>query len=214
MHRVRPLPEILVDSYRQWEKTAFQADQERYRKLAREGQNPHAMVIACCDSRVNFTSVFGADTGEVFVHRNIANLVPPCEEGGSYHGTSAAVEYAVTVLKVAHLVVLGHSNCGGAAKCYDVCSGKEPEGDGGFVSNWIGLLRRGYDRLPEGGDEATRRELMEKQGVLVSLENLLTFPFVESAVAAKQLSLHGLWLDIAEGVLDTYDHDSGTFVRV
>ena len=113
MDRAKPLPGYLVQRYHGWKATGYAENATWYRRLAAEGQRPRAMVISCCDSRVHVTSIFGADQGEFFIHRNIANLVPPYQPDGDHHGTSAAVEYAVRVLNVAHLIVLGHSNCGG-----------------------------------------------------------------------------------------------------
>ena len=121
------LPTYLAQRYLGWKATKFQENKAWFRHLADMGQHPRAMVISCCDSRVHVTAIFGSDTGEFFIHRNIANLVPPYQPDGDHHGTSAAVEYAVTTLKVAHIVVLGHSNCGGVNGCYEMCSGAAPE---------------------------------------------------------------------------------------
>jgi len=121
MNEARPLPSYLIERYRGWKATKYKENESWYRHLAQQGQHPRAMVISCCDSRVHVTSVFGADQGEFFLHRNIANLVPPHEADGEHHGTSAAVEYAVTALKVPHLIVIGHSDCGGVAGCEAMC---------------------------------------------------------------------------------------------
>ena len=174
------------------------------------------MVISCCDSRVHVTSIFGADQGEFFIHRNIANLVPPCNPDGEYHGTSAAVEFAVTSLKVAHLIVLGHSNCGGVNGCHDMCSGHAPELEerSSFVGRWMDILRPGYDRVKDIADEAERRHALERQAVVISLENLMTFPFVRDAVEAENMTLHGLWTDIGEGGLQQYEPTTGDFVAL
>ncbi|SFR59211.1 carbonic anhydrase [Yoonia tamlensis] len=215
MKHARPLPAYMVTRYHGWKATTHAENKGWYRRLADEGQRPRAMIISCCDSRVHVTSIFGADQGEFFIHRNIANLVPPFQPDGSQHGTSAAVEYAVTALKVSHLVVLGHSSCGGVAGCYDMCSGNAPELEetGSFVGRWMDILRPGYDMLPEGDDEARTRAL-EKVSVTVSLNNLMTFPFVQKAVEEGTLSLHGLWNDIGEGTLEGYDPDVDAFVAI
>lgn len=209
----KPLPTYLVQRYQGWKATTFDENKVWYRRLADEGQRPRAMVISCCDSRVHVTSIFKADEGEIFIHRNIANLVPPYEVGGGLHGTSAALEYAVTVLKVTNLVLIGHSNCGGVKGCHDMCAGNAPEleDETSFVGRWMDTLRRGYDRLPPEADEATRLQLLEKEGVIVSLENLMTFPFVKQAVEADTLSLHGLWTDIGSGGLEYYDSETRQF---
>jgi len=173
-------------------------------------------VISCCDSRVHVTSIFGADQGEFFLHRNIANLVPKYQPDGNQHGTSAAVEYAVTALKVAHIIVMGHSSCGGVQGCLNMCSGKAPELEekSSFVGRWMDILRPGYERVKHIEDETARRDALEKQAVIVSLENLMTFPFVSEAVETGQISLHGLWHDIGEGGVEQYNATSGVFVPI
>jgi carbonic anhydrase len=205
MDQARPLPSYLVQRFQGWRATAYQDNKAWYRRLAESGQHPRAMVISCCDSRVHVTSIFGADEGEFFIHRNVANLVPPYNPDGEYHGTSAALEYAVTALKVAHLVVLGHSNCGGVKACHDMCSGHAPEllEKSSFVGRWMDILRPGYERivhLPEAG----RPRALEKEAVLVSLENLMTFPFVKAAVDGEMLTLHGLWSNTGDGGLEHF----------
>lgn len=216
MITARPLPSYLVKRYHGWHATTYAENRSWYRRLASEGQHPRAMVISCCDSRVHVTSIFGADQGEFFIHRNIANLVPPYEPDGDHHGTSAAVEYAVTQLRVAHVVVLGHSSCGGVAGCHAMCSGEAPELEekSSFVGRWMDILRPGYDRLPADTDREAQLRRLEKEAVLVSLENLMSFPFVAASVEAEELTLHGLWTDIGEGSLEQYHPESGGFVPV
>lgn len=215
MQFAKPLPEYLVKRYHGWKATTYAENRSWYMRLAEDGQHPRAMVISCCDSRVHVTSIFGADQGEFFIHRNIANLVPPFTPDGQQHGTSAAVEYAVTALKVAHVVVMGHSSCGGVQGCFDMCEGKAPQLDEktSFVGRWMDILRPGYERLAEG-DDKTRLRALEKEAVLVSLENLMTFPFVKQAVDEGMLSLHGLWNHIGEGTLECYDPATRRFAAV
>ncbi len=215
MQFVRPLPAYLIQRFQGWRATTYQDNRAWYRRLAASGQHPRAMVISCCDSRVHVTSIFGADEGEFFIHRNVANLVPPYNPDGEYHGTSAAVEYAVSALGVAHIVVLGHSNCGGVKGCHDMCSGHAPELEekSSFVGRWMDILRPGYTRVSHLG-AAEILPALEKQAVLISLENLLTFPFVKAAVEDERLTLHGLWTDTGEGGLEHYDATREVFVAV
>ena len=215
MSHARPLPAYLVQRFQGWKATAYQDNKAWYRRLASSGQHPRAMVISCCDSRVHVTSIFGADEGEFFIHRNIANLVPPYNPDGEYHGTSAAVEYAVTSLGVAHIVVLGHSNCGGVKGCHDMCSGQAPELEekSSFVGRWMDILRPGYHRVA-GLSGMEILPALEKEAVLLSLENLMTFPFVRTAVEDDRLTLHGLWTNTGEGELEQFDPVRGGFVSV
>lgn len=215
MDHARTLPNYLVTRFHGFRATTYQGNKAWYRRLAQGGQHPRAMIISCCDSRVHVTSIFGADEGEFFIHRNIAGLVPPYSPDGGNHGTSATVEYAVAALKIAHLIVIGHSNCGGVQGCADMCSGNAPEllEKSSFVGRWMDILRPGYERVAHL-PEAERARALEKEAVLVSLENLMTFPFVREAVDGELLTLHGLWNDIGEGGLEQYDPAQGGFVAL
>lgn len=216
MEFARPLPSYLVQRYHGWKATAYKENQGWYRRLATEGQRPRAMVISCCDSRVHVTSIFGADQGEFFIHRNIANLVPPYQPDGDHHGTSATIEYAVTVLKVSHLIVLGHSQCGGVQGCIDMCHGHAPalEAKESFVGRWMDILKPKFELVRDIEDPEVQARQFERQAVVASLENLMTFPFVASAVEAVSMSLHGLWTDIGEGGLECYDPKADKFQKV
>ncbi len=215
MSHVRALPNYLVQRFHGWKATTYNDNKAWYRRLAASGQHPRAMVISCCDSRVHVTSIFGADEGEFFIHRNIAGLVPPHNPDGEYHGTSATVEYAVMSLGVAHIVVLGHSNCGGVKGCLDMCSGHAPAllEKTSFVGRWMDILRPGYQRI-SGLPAEMQQPALEREAVLVSLENLMTFPFIKEAVEGDRLTLHGLWTDTGEGGLEQYDPAKGGFVAV
>ena len=217
MDQARTLPSYLVNRFQGWRATTYIENKAWYRRLASGGQHPRAMVISCCDSRVSATAIFGADDGEgeFFIHRNVANLVPPFNPDGERHGTSAAVEYAVTSLGVAHIIVLGHSNCGGVKGCHDMCSGIAPhlEEKTSFVGRWMDILRPGFDRVANLPAEMQVAAL-EREAVLVSLENLMTFPFVRDAVADERLTVHGLWNDTGEGGLEQYDPAKGGFIAV
>ncbi|WP_299608656.1 carbonic anhydrase [uncultured Tateyamaria sp.] len=206
MHRMKPLPTFLLQRYQGWKATTYEENSAWYKRLATEGQRPRAMVISCCDSRVNVTSIFGADQGEFFIHRNIANLVPPYEPDGDHHGTSAAVEYAVNVLQVAHLVVLGHSRCGGVQGCIDMCEGRAPELEEkeSFVGRWMDILRPKFPEVADMAAPEDKAQRLEQLAVVTSMENLMTFPFVEERVNNGSLSVHGLWTDIAEGGLKQF----------
>ena len=212
---VRPLPDYLIRRYHGWKATSYAENRSWYRLLAEDGQHPRAMVISCCDSRVHVTSIFGADQGEFFIHRNIANLVPPYNPDGEYHGTSAALEYAVSTLHVAHVVVLGHSGCGGVKSCHDMCRGLAPdlEASSSFIGRWMDILRPGYAAVA-GLPEADQIAALERQAVVVSLGNLVTFPFVAEAIAGERLTLHGLWNDIGEGGLEQFDAGRGVFLPI
>lgn len=212
----KPLPTYILTRYRGWHATTFAENRAWYARLAAEGQRPRAMVIACCDSRVNVTSIFGVESGEFFIHRNIANLVPPCQPDGDLHGTSAAIEYAAKALRVSNIIVMGHSQCGGVEGCLDMCAGRAPELEeaGSFVGRWMDILRSACTSVAHLKDRTEQLRQLERRAVAVSLENLMTFPFIADRVAAGDLSLHGLWHDIAEGGLEWYDPHEDRFQPV
>ena len=215
MLNARPLPHYLIQRYHGWKATSYTENQSWYRRLAEDGQRPRGMVISCCDSRVHVTSIFGADSGEFFIHRNIANLVPAYAPDGEQHGTSAAVEYAVQALKVAHLIVMGHTNCGGVAGCHAMCSGHAPELEekSSFVGRWMDILRPGYERIKDLPEDQQIGAL-EREAVLTSLDNLMTFPFVKEAVESGQMTLHGLVHNISDGTLVQAEGPRGHFVEI
>lgn len=216
MDQAKPLPNYLVQRYQGWKATSYAENSAWYRKLATDGQHPRAMVISCCDSRVHVTSIFGADQGEFFIHRNIANLVPAYQPDGAQHGTSAAVEYAVEVLKVAHLIVLGHSSCGGVQGCLNMCAGHAPELEAkdSFVGRWMDILRPKYELVKDIEDPVEQVKQLEKHAVMMSLENLMTFPWLAEKVTSGALTLHGMWTDIGEGGLEYYDPSASKFHSV
>ena len=200
----------LIHGYRRFRADDWARQRDRWAKLS-QGQSPRVMVIACSDSRVDPAQIFDTSPGEIFVVRNVANLVPPYEEGGGRHGVSAALEFAVTQLQVEEVVVMGHGACGGAAAALTQAFQNAPEGKGGFISHWIDLLddaRADIVARLGTGPEAVRA--MEQATVRVSLANLRTFPFIPSREAAGALKLRGAYFAIADGVLHVMEQD-GTF---
>ena len=211
----RSLPRYLMDRYRGWRANIYEENRAWYAKLATEGQRPRAMVIGCCDSRVDAISMFGAEPGELFMVRNVANLVPPYKPDHEHHGTSAAIEFAVTDLGITNLIVLGHAHCSGVKKFVEMKDAPDSEElHGEFIGAWMNVLEPTYERVADDIELEQRHRLFEQAGVVVSLENLLTFPFVREALAAERLSLHGAWIDIGTGTLHVYDSDASEFVQI
>jgi carbonic anhydrase len=208
---VKPLPGFLIHRYNDWKSNSYSQNKNWYKKISEEDQRPKAMVISCCDSRVHVTAIFGAEQGEFFIHRNIANLIPPFSPNGDYHGTSAAIEYAVTSLQISKIIVLGHSNCGGVNGCHDMCAGKAPEleKDSSFIGRWMDILRPGYEKVKHILDEEERKEALGKEAVLISLKNLQTFPFIQDAIRKDKLNLYGLWTHIGQGDLEHFIEGHG-----
>ncbi|WP_114519991.1 carbonic anhydrase [Altererythrobacter sp. ZODW24] len=210
------MPEFaeLLEGYRRFRSHAYADQRERYDRLASHGQSPKLMVIACSDSRVDPAQVFDVDPGQVFVVRNVAALVPPFETTPGLHGVSAALEFAVQVLKVRQIVVMGHGMCGGCkAALTQELHGTQP-GEGGFIANWISMLdgRRDAVIAKHGATGREAERAMEYEGVKVSLENLRTFPCVQAGEADGSLVLRGAFFAIVDGVLHLLDEQTGEFL--
>ena len=205
--------DALIEGYRRFRSTGWAGQRERWSQLA-EGQSPKVMVIACSDSRVDPSLIFDAHPGEIFVVRNVANLVPPFEIGGGRHGVSAALEFAVTILEVEEIVVMGHGRCGGAhAALTQSFKGARP-GEGGFIAHWIDLLDEARDRVAAQHGSAAERpglQAMEHETVKVSLANLRTFPCIKAREEEGKLSLRGAWFAVASGELHLLDEATGEF---
>jgi len=201
----------LVDGYRRFRETGWRRERERWTELA-EGQSPKLMVIACSDSRVDPATIFDASPGEMFVVRNVANLVPPFEADGGRHGVSAAVEFAVTQLEVPEIVVMGHGQCGGVNAAVSRRFAGAAPGAGGFIAHWIDLLDEERDRIvARHGDGPDAIRALELETVKVSMRNLRTFPPVTEREAAGSLKLHGAYFAIADGRLHLLDEANGEF---
>ncbi|MGE0651048.1 MAG: carbonic anhydrase [Alphaproteobacteria bacterium] len=205
----------LIDGYRRFLATRYPEQAGLYRKLADVGQSPKTMVIACCDSRADPATIFDAAPGQLFVVRNVANLVPSCEREGFYHGTSAALEFAVTGLAVENIVVMGHARCGGVRAFLDGLA--RPPAQRGFIDRWLSLLTPvGAEVLGDTAGQAieVRQQALEHASVRHSLRNLESFPFIRERLAAGTLHLYGAFFDIADGRLLGLDRDSGRFTAV
>lgn len=210
----RLLPARLIEGYEVFLRGRFRREQDRYRELADRGQSPKVLLVGCCDSRVSPEVIFDADPGEIFVLRNIANLVPPYAPDGERHGTSAALEYAVKVLKVAHVVVMGHAICGGVRAYVETQSGADVElAPGDFIGQWISLLGAAAAKIgPRATPAAVYAEELGRAAIIESLANLRTFPYVREAEAAGELALHGAYFGVADGRLFGLDEVSGEFL--
>ncbi|MCX7307781.1 MAG: carbonic anhydrase [Afipia sp.] len=208
-----PFPPQLLAGYRTFASQRLPTEQARYRELSREGQSPETMVIGCCDSRVSPEVIFDAGPGELFVVRNVANLVPPYQPDGGAHGVSAALEFAVQVLRVKHIVVLGHAQCGGVKAFIDKIAPLSP---GDFIGRWMSLFVKPGEIVEQRENETMQHFItrIEKAAVLRSLENLMTFPCVNILVGRGKLQLHGAYFGVAEGSLAMLDDDTNEFRRV
>ena len=200
----------LLTGYQRFRQNGYSEQRERWDELS-EGQSPKVMVIACSDSRVDPAQVFDTSPGEIFVVRNVANLVPPFENDSGRHGVSAALEFAVTQLEVPEIVVLGHGACGGVHAALTQRFKGAPAGRGGFIAHWVDMLDDARDRIiAEHGDGPEAVHALELETVRVSIANLRTFPCVPEREAAGTLKIHGAYFAIRDGVLHVMD-EGGAF---
>ena len=208
-----PFPQHLLDGYRTFTSQRLPTEQSRYRELAERGQSPEVMVIGCCDSRVSPEVIFDAGPGELFVVRNVANLVPVYAPDGGAHGVSAALEYAVRALRIKHVVVLGHAQCGGIRAFVDKMA---PLSSSDFIGKWMSMFVKPGEKVGQRDHEtmADFTVRIEKAAVFRSLENLMTFPFVQDTVARGELHLHGAYFGVAEGSLFVLDPAAKEFHSV
>jgi carbonic anhydrase len=203
-------PPRLIEGYRAFLDGRLPYEQDRYRELAETGQSPEVMVIGCCDSRVSPEVIFDARPGELFVVRNVANIVPPYAPDGHAHGVSAALEFGVAALKVKHIVVLGHAHCGGVKAFAENAAPLSP---GDFIGNWMRLMAPAAEKAGsnEGLSRADYLTRLEQANVSNSLDNLMTFPGLRTLIERRQVALHGAYFGVATGELSVRDEATGAF---
>jgi carbonic anhydrase len=205
-------PQRLIDGYGAFLSERLPREQSRFRTLAETGQQPEVMVIGCSDSRVSPEVIFDARPGELFVVRNVANIVPPFAPDGQAHGVSAALEFGVGALKVKHIVVLGHAQCGGV-KAF--AENAEPLSPGDFIGNWMKLMAPAAAKTPPGDLSPTAYlTRLEQANIANSLDNLTTFPQLAELIARGAVQTHGAYFGVATGELSVLDRASGEFRRV
>jgi len=196
--KISPLPEFLVTRYKKWKSFSYLENVNHFEQLASFGQKPSSMVISCCDSRVHVTSIFGAEEGEFFIHRNIANLVPPYSPDIENHGTSAAIEYAIKELNIKYLIILGHKDCGGIKSGHRMYS-ENPDPGYEFINKWLNIMLPAFNNISKDIPKEKQIEQLEEESIKASINNLFSFPFIKKEVENKKLLIHGLIHDIGSG---------------
>jgi carbonic anhydrase len=206
-------PQRLIDGYSAFRSERLPQEQTRFRELAEHGQRPEIMVIGCCDSRCAPELIFDAGPGEVFVSRNIANLVPPYTPDAAQRSMSAALEFAVQALKVKHIVVLAHAQCGGIRAYAEEA---EPLSPGDFIGNWMSIIEPAAKAVGPRGDRSFTEYVtaLEQMAAVKTLDNLMTFPYVRRRVEAGEMQLHAAYFGVATGDLSIYDPATGRYERV
>ena len=210
---MKDFPDRLLSGYSRFMNGSYDEERNRYRQLAEHGQKPHTLIIACCDSRAAPETIFNAGPGELFVVRNVANLVPHYAPDGEFHSTSAALEFAVQSLRVKDVVVMGHGRCGGISAALDPQA--EPLSPGDFIGKWMSLLAPVSEQIQQNTilTAGERQTALERISIRNSIANLRTFPCVKILEDKGKLNLHGAWFDISSGELWVMDPESGDFSR-
>jgi carbonic anhydrase len=206
-------PQRLIDGYKAFAGGRLQSEQDRYRELAEAGQRPEIMVVGCCDSRVSPEVIFDARPGEMFVVRNVANIIPPYSPDGQAHGVSAALEFGIAALKIKNIVVLGHAHCGGV-KAF--AEDAEPLSPGDFIGRWMQLMAPAADKVGPRGSLSPAEYLtrLEHANIANSLDNLMTFPRLAKLIERGNVTLHGAYFGVASGELYVLDRATGSFARI
>ena len=202
-------PQDLKEKYKDWYNDTYLKKKNLFESLSKEGQSPKYIIISCVDSRVDPNSIFKSEPGELLVHRNIANIVPPYDYITEHSGTIAAIEFGITVLNIKNIIVMGHSGCGGIKNGFQMCK------DDGFnsnssISNWLNLLKPAYKKIDSLTEEDSINEL-EKISIKTSLENLKNYPFIQERIINKEINIYGSWINIGSGEIETLNFDTASF---
>ena len=202
-------PQDLKEKYKDWHNDTYLKKKSLFESLAKEGQSPKYIIISCVDSRVDPNSIFKSEPGEMLVHRNIANIVPPYNYITEHSGTIAAIEFGITVLNIKNIIVMGHSGCGGIKNGYSMC--KENSFDANSsISNWLNLLKPSFNKISNLNENESIKDL-EKVSIKTSIENLESYPFIRERLDRKEINIYGSWIDIGSGKIHVLDFASSIF---
>ena len=206
------LPDFLIDKYKDWKKNFFLKNKELYIELEANGQKPKAMIISCCDSRVDPNKIFNGKPGDYFVHRNVANLVPIYNLNKSEnHEITSSIEFAVNSLKIQNIIILGHSSCGGIEYAYKRFSKENLENNQRFLDTWTESIKTVFNKIDKNLSDKNAIKSLEKMSVVNSLTNLKSYPKINELIIKNKLTLHGLFFDISKGDLSKFNEISNKF---
>ena len=204
------LPEFLINGYKDWKENIYPKKKELLDILLKEGQKPKAMIITCCDSRVNITKIFNGEIGDFFVYRNIANLIPSFNLKDSNEGVQPAIEYGIENLKIKDLIILGHSNCGGIKHAYQLLSG-QIKNNNKKIDRWVENIKPSFIKLDKNQNNEKNIKSLEKLSIINSISNLLTSVEINKLVTDRKLKIHGIWFDLKTGNLEYYNQSQNKF---
>jgi len=202
------IPKFLIERYQLWKKNTFEDYKDIYEQASKTAQKPIAMIITCCDSRILENTMFGGNIGDYFIHRNIANVVPPKNDNDQNIQTLSAIEYAIKVLKIPNLIILGHSNCGGVKYSYKTLLDKKNINDFEYINKWTSCLQNSYNNIPNDLLENEKITFFEQENIKQSIKNLREYDFIDKSINENKLSVIGLWYQINSGLIKYLDNNS------
>ena len=205
-----PLPDFLINQYIDWKENIFQKKQELYQNLENKGQEPKAMIISCCDSRVDANQIFAANPGDFFIHRNVANLIPDLNIKNTNHEITTSIDYAILTLKISRIIILGHSNCGGIDYAFNKFSANNNESDSS-LDNWIQSIKFSYDMVDKSKSRTDAIKSLEKESIINSIKNLKNYNKIDKLILDNKLQIHGLYFEVSTGKITKYDESSKKF---
>ncbi len=202
------IPKFLIERYQFWKKNTFEDYKDIYQEASKNAQKPVAMIITCCDSRILENTIFGGSVGDYFIHRNIANIVPPKNDKDQNIQTLSAIEYALKVLKTPNLIILGHSNCGGVEYSYRTLIEKKNTNDFEYINKWVSCLQNSYNNIPENFSETDKITFFEQENIKQSIKNLYEYDFINELIIENKLNVIGLWYQINSGLIKFLDNNN------
>ena len=202
------IPKFLIERYKLWRNNTFEDYKEIYQQASKTAQKPIAMIITCCDSRILENTIFGGGVGDYFIHRNIANLVPSKNDKEQNIQTLSAIEYALKVLKIPNIIILGHSNCGGVNYSYKTLIDKKNINNFEYINKWLSSLEKSYNKIPKNLSENEKITFFEKENIKQSISNLYEYEFINKLIKENKLNVIGLWYQINSGLIKFLDNEN------
>ncbi len=202
------IPKFLIERYQFWKKNNFEDYKDIYQQASKTPQKPIAMIITCCDSRILENTIFGGRVGDYFIHRNIANIVPSKNNKDQNIQTLSAIEYALKVLKIPNLIILGHSNCGGVEYFYKTLLDKKNINDFEYINQWVSCLQNSYNNIPNDFSETEKITFFEQESIKQSIKNLREYDFIDKLIKENKLNVIGLWYQINSGLIKFLDNNN------
>ena len=205
------LPYFMINKYIDWKENIFLKKQDLYEDLEKKGQRPKAMIVSCCDSRVDANQIFATNPGDFFIHRNIANLIPDLNINNTNHEITSSIDYAILTLKISKIIILGHSSCGGIDYAFNKFLDKNNNEDDSSLNNWIQSIKLSYDKIDKSQSKIDAIKALEKESIINSIKNLKNYKKIEKLVLEDKIQIHGLFFEISTGKITQYDESSKKF---